>query len=83
MRALFASQDLWELVEYGFEEPADEYEFKNLTQVDKYSKALLFLYQAVHESVFPKITVAKTSKEAWKTLKTSYHGMEKVKTAKL
>ena len=24
MRALFSSQDLWELVEYGFEEPADE-----------------------------------------------------------
>eukprot|EP00253_Pinus_taeda_P029506 PITA_29506 len=92
MRALFASQDLWEFIEDGFEEPTDENEFNNLTQGDKErlksyknkdSKALLFLYQAVHGSVFPRIAAAKTSKEAWKTLKTAYQGMEKVKTAKL
>eukprot|EP00253_Pinus_taeda_P020167 PITA_20167 len=92
MRALFASQDLWEFVEYGFEELADENEFNRLTQAEKDllksnrkkdSKALVFLYQAVHESVFPRIAAAKTSKEAWKTLKTSYHGMKKLKTTKL
>eukprot|EP00253_Pinus_taeda_P006913 PITA_06913 len=92
MRALFASQDLWELVEYGFEEPADENEFNRLTQAEKDllkrnrkkdSKALVFLYQLVHESVFPRIAVAKTSKEAWQTLKTTYQGMAKVKTTKL
>eukprot|EP00253_Pinus_taeda_P023579 PITA_23579 len=92
MRALFASQNLWELVEYGFEEPADENEFNRLTQAEKDllkrnrkkdSKALVFLYQAVHESVFPRIAAAKTSKEAWQTLKTAYQGMEKVKTTKL
>ena len=32
MRALFASQDLWELVENGFDEPVDENEFDDLTQ---------------------------------------------------
>eukprot|EP00253_Pinus_taeda_P029676 PITA_29676 len=92
MRALFASQDLWELVEDGFEERADENEFNRLTQGEKDllksnrkkdSKALVFLYQAVDQSVFPKITAAKTSKEAWQTLKTTYQGMEKVKTTKL
>eukprot|EP00253_Pinus_taeda_P014181 PITA_14181 len=92
MRAMFASQDLWEFVEYGFEELADENEFNRLTQAEKDllksnrkkdSKALIFLYQAVHESVFPRIAAAKTSKEAWKTLKTSYHGMKKLKTTKL
>eukprot|EP00253_Pinus_taeda_P011564 PITA_11564 len=92
MRALFASQDLWEFVEYGFEELADENEFNRLTQAEKDllksnrkkdSKALVFLYQAVHESVFPRIAAAKTYKEAWKTLKTSYHGMKKLKTTKL
>eukprot|EP00253_Pinus_taeda_P033983 PITA_33983 len=92
MRALFSSQDLWELVEYGFEEPADENEFNRLTQAEKDllksnrkkdSKALVFFNQLVHESVFPRITIAKTSKEAWQTLKTAYQGMEKVKTAKL
>ena len=92
MRALFVSQDLWEFVEEGFEEPADEIEFNMLTQVEreqlkrnkkKYSKALLFLYQAVHESVFPRIEATKRSKEARETLKTAYQGMEKVKTTKL
>eukprot|EP00253_Pinus_taeda_P026028 PITA_26028 len=92
MRALFASQDLWEFVEDGFEEPTDENEFNNLTRTKKEwlksykkkdSKSLLFLYQAVHESVFPRIAATKTSKEAWKTIKTAYQGMEKVKTAKL
>jgi len=92
MRALFSSQDLWELVEFGFEEPANEDEFNGLTQAEKEllkrnrkkdSKSLVFLYQAVDQSVFPRIAVAKTSKEAWKTLKIGYQGMERVKTAKL
>jgi len=92
IKALFASQDLWEFVEDGFEEPADEDEFNNLTQAEKEllksykkkdSKDLYLLYQAVHESVFPRIAAAKTSKEAWKTLKIAYQGMEKVKTTKL
>eukprot|EP00253_Pinus_taeda_P020677 PITA_20677 len=92
MRVLFACEDLWELVEDGFEEPTDENEFNRLTQTEKDllksnrkkdSKTRVFLYQAVDQSMFPRITAAKTSKEAWQTLKTPYQGMEKVKTAKL
>ena len=37
----------------------------------------------MHESVFSRIAAVKTSKEAWKTLKIAYQGMEKVKTTKL
>ena len=48
-----------------------------------YSKSLFYLYQAVHESVFPRIAAARRSKEAWETLKIAYQGMEKVKTTKL
>eukprot|EP00253_Pinus_taeda_P026998 PITA_26998 len=92
MKALFACQDLWELVEYGFDEPANETEFNRLTQGEKDllksnrkkdAKAIVFLYQALDKSVFPRIAGAKTSKEAWETLKTAYQGMEKVRTAKL
>eukprot|EP00253_Pinus_taeda_P025630 PITA_25630 len=129
MTTLFASQDLWEIVEDGFEEPADENEFHRLTQAEKDllkrnrkkdsvitvdeakpqpkvglkqllevflvyslpgsdfeitdSKARVLLYLAVDQSVFPRLAVAKTSNEAWKTLKTAYQGMEKVKRAKL
>ena len=77
MRALFASQELWELVEYGLEEPVDGKEFNSPTQAKKYflksdrkkdSKALFYLYQAVHESIFPRIVAAKKSKDAWDTL---------------
>ena len=35
MRDLFTSQDLWEFVEDGFEEPADKEEFDDLTQAEK------------------------------------------------
>eukprot|EP00253_Pinus_taeda_P024602 PITA_24602 len=92
MKALFAYQDLWELVQDGYEELADENEFNRLIPGEKDllksnrkkdSKALVFLYQAVDQSVFPRIAAAKTSKEAWQTLKTAYQGMEKVKTTKL
>ena len=92
MTALFASQDLWEIVEDGFDEPTNENEFNSLTPAEKDllksnrkkdSKARVLLYLVVDQSVFPRIAAAKTSKEAWQTLKTSYQGMEKVKTAKL
>ena len=92
MKAMFASQDLWELVEDGLEKPADENAFNGLTQTKKDllksnrkkdSKALFYLYQVVHESVFPRIAAAKRFKDAWDTLQTTYQGMEKVKTTKL
>ena len=92
MRALFVSKELWELVEDGFEEPANEEEFEDLTQAErellksnkkKDSKALFLLYQAVHESVFSRISAANRSKEAWETLKIAYQGTKKVKTSKL
>ena len=77
MRALFASQDLSELVEDGLEELADEQAYSALTQEEKDflksnrkkdSKALFYLYQEVHESIFPRIAAAKRSKDAWDTL---------------
>ena len=47
------------------------------------SKALFYIFQAVHESIFPRVVAATKSKEAWDTLQTTYQGMEKVKTTKL
>ena len=92
MKALFASQGIWELVETGYAEPADATTLAALTvekrdqlksDGKKDAKALFFLFQSVHESVFPWIAAATKSKEAWDILKTAYQGMEKVKTAKL
>ena len=80
MRTMFPSQYLWEFVEDGFDEPVDENAFNVLTQAEKDflkrnrkdSKALLYLYQALHESVFPRIVAAKISKDAWDTPKVTY-----------
>ena len=92
MRGLFASQDLWELVEDGFEEPTYENAFNVLTREEKdflkrnrkkNSITLFYIYQAVHESVFPRIATAKRYKDAWDTLQNAYQAMEKVKTTKL
>ena len=46
-------------------------------------KALFYLFQVVHDIIFPRIAAATRSKEAWDILKTTYQGMEKVKTTKL
>jgi hypothetical protein len=92
MKALFSSQDIWELVENKFPKPADAAAYNALTQAKKDllkntrkkdSKALFYLFQAVHESIFSRILAATKSKQAWDTLQTAYQGMSKVKTAKL
>ena len=92
MKALFASQGIWELVETGYAEPADATVLAALTAAErdqlnsdkkKDAKALFFLFQSVHESVFPRIAASTKSKEAWDILKTAYQGMGKVKIAKL
>lgn len=92
MKALFSSQDIWELVENGFQEPADVAAYNALTQAErdllrdnrkKDSKCLFYIFRAVHESIFPRIATTTKTKQAWNTLETTYQGMAMVKTAKL
>ena len=92
MRALFSSQDIWELVDNGYPKPTDVVALDALIAAErdmlrdnrkKESKTLFYLFQSVHESIFPWIAVATKSKEAWDILKTAYQGMEKVKKTKL
>ena len=66
MRALFSSQDIWELVEQGFQEPADATVLGALTAAErdllrdnrKDSKALFYIFQEIHESIFPRFAAA-------------------------
>ena len=37
----------------------------------------------MHEKILPRIEVAKTSKKAWNTLETTYHGLDKVNNSRL
>ena len=89
MKALLGSQDVWEVVEEGFEEPKDTTGYmaaqnmalKELRSKDK--AALYMLFRAVDESGFEKIARATTSKEAWDILEKVFKGTNRVKQVRL
>ena len=92
MEDLFRGQDIWEIVQQCYAEPADQTTYNNLTQVEKDvlreqrkkdGKTMLYIHQAMHESILPIVAVAFNTKQAWDTLETAYHGLSKVKTSKL
>ncbi|XP_023898831.1 uncharacterized protein LOC112010708 [Quercus suber] len=91
MKALFGSQELWELVTDGYVEPTSEQEAtynaeqKNLLkdQRKKDKKTLFLLYQGVDESTFEKIVKVESSKEAWETLGNFFKGVNCVKRVRL
>ena len=80
MKALLVSQENWEVVEDGFDEPANTTGWSNaqlkvLKEAHVKDKAALYiLYQAVDQSGFEKIASAKSSKEAWGILEKAYKG---------
>ena len=79
MKTLLKSQGLWELVDAGTPDP----DLAPLNTAKRDAKALFFIQQAVHDSVFVKISAAETSKEAWTILKTAFQGSSKVVAIKL
>ncbi|XP_061337601.1 uncharacterized protein LOC133284573 [Gastrolobium bilobum] len=89
MKALLGSQDVWEVVEKGYNEPqegvhlsqAQRDSLKDSRKRDK--KALYLIYQGLDEDAFEKISEAATTKEAWEKLQTSYKGAEPVKKVRL
>ncbi|RVW67651.1 hypothetical protein CK203_063073 [Vitis vinifera] len=71
MRTLFISEDLWELVDKGYvEEEIPRDAMRDVRKND--AKTLFFIQQAITESIFPQISKATKSKEAWDTLQTKY-----------
>nr|KYP75006.1 Retrovirus-related Pol polyprotein from transposon TNT 1-94 [Cajanus cajan] len=89
MKALLGSQDNWDVVENGYEEPVTTEGYTN-AQLNalkvaraKDKAALYLLYRAVDESGFEKIANAKSSKEAWDILEKAKKGDERVKQVRL
>ena len=82
MKTLFKSQELWDLVEKGYAD-RDEEETRLRENKRKDSKALFFIQQAVHETIFSKIATTTTTKEAWTILQKVFQGSTKVMTVKL
>ncbi|XP_020266262.1 uncharacterized protein LOC109841727 [Asparagus officinalis] len=89
MMAILGAHDVWEIVEKSFIEPEND---GSLSQTQKDSlrdsrkrdkKALCLIYQCLDEDTFEKVAGAKTTKEAWEKLRTSYKGADQVKKVHL
>ncbi|KAK2968736.1 hypothetical protein RJ640_014012 [Escallonia rubra] len=89
MKTFFLSQDLWDIVQDGFDVPEDvstlttaqHKTLKELKQKD--ARALLIIQQTLTEQIFPRIIGANTEKIAWITLQEEFHGSIKVRTVRL
>ena len=81
MRTLLQSQDLWDLVEKGYEasrssSSTDVAALKDIKKRD--AKALYFIQSSLDEDVLVRISHANTSHEAWTFLKQEFLGDQKV-----
>ncbi|XP_048231300.1 uncharacterized protein LOC125370317 [Ricinus communis] len=83
MKSPFISQDLWDLVEKGYnDEGVTADALKDMRKKD--AKALFFIQQGVDDAVFSsRISAATKAKEAWDALMNGYQGTTKVLTVKL
>jgi len=89
MKALLGSQEVWEVVKNGHQEPEDIGEM-TIAQIAtlkatraKDKTTLYVLYRAVDESGFEKIANAMSSKEAWDILEKAYKGDNRLKQVRL
>ncbi|XP_074298520.1 uncharacterized protein LOC141629410 [Silene latifolia] len=81
MKTMFKSQELWDLVEVGYTEPTPAPTVPDQSMKDARKrdvKALFLLQSALDEDIFPRISNASTSHEAWEILKTEYLGDKRV-----
>eukprot|EP01018_Ginkgo_biloba_P001134 Gb_29562 [translate_table: standard] len=89
MLHILAIRNVWSLVDNGYEEPIpsdpavgltkkQQKEYKEIVRKDNEVLSIIFL--AMEDNVFIRVNEAKTSKEAWDTLKIIYQGAA---TAKL
>ena len=84
MKVLLGSQDLWEIVQTGYDEPTTEAErIAAKDSSKKNQKALLLIFQGVDEALFEKVSGATTAKAAWEILHKVFQGVDKAKQVRL
>ncbi|XP_038974475.1 uncharacterized protein LOC120105803 [Phoenix dactylifera] len=89
MKALLGSQDVWEIVDRGYEEPREEAlmspaQREALPRMRKKDQqALTLIHQCLDEVMFERVANATTAKQAWEIFQNSYQGVDKVKKVRL
>lgn len=84
MKTMFRSQEVWDMVENGFEDTNPAEPDQRLRENRKKDAKALFLIQtALDEDILSRISTVNTSHEAWEILKTEYMGDKKAITVKL
>ena len=89
MKALLGCQDVWEIVEKRFEKPGDVDVLSNDERTTlpnrrkKDKKTLFFIYQALDDATFAKVSKSTISKEAWVILEEVYKGDDRTRSIRL
>ncbi|XP_038887068.1 uncharacterized protein LOC120077242 [Benincasa hispida] len=82
-KSVTRAQDVWEIVENGFQEAeagVDQEQRDALKETrKKHKKALYILYQSMDEDTFEAIANTETSKAAWNKLQSTHRGANRVK----
>ena len=77
MNALLRSQDMWDIIEKGYNEPTNDVVLVALTPDQKKAlndsrkrdkKAFYIIYQALDDDGFEKILIASSAKKVWRKL---------------
>jgi len=89
MKALLGSQEAWEIVDKGYDEPENEgalnqAQKNNLLKARKQDQqALSIIHMGLDEAMFEKVASATKEKEAWEILQNNFKGVDKVKKVRL
>ncbi|KAG4150466.1 hypothetical protein ERO13_D04G006000v2 [Gossypium hirsutum] len=78
MFALLGSQDVWKIIQNGYEAPKIRHHCHNMRR-KKNQQVLTLIRQCLDESMFVKATNATTTKEAQEILQSSLQSVNKVK----
>ena len=91
LMTIFISQDLWDLIEDGFQDPpetgnsswTDENQKEYKEKLKKNATVSRIIHHGVSKSIYPRIFGVKKAKDTWEILQKEFQGLNKVISIKL